>query len=227
MNGFRALQRAGQVCLAAGFLALIGGLGRAEAHAPYVVYNGTIQSWGANAVHQNWYNGWQRPDPNTKTVAVVDDYGLSFGIKGSVYYPDSAWNQYDNPHTWVVKDVAPVDGGTAIYIYPLDPTDPQQLTHIHLRTWDQYGRWVESNDLMAGPAYVGDLHLSSGTVASGDDSAATVISHEVGHALGLEDEDYAHDTIMISPNPGIRWPSTDDRRTEEVCITNYPWNFPC
>lgn len=198
-----------------------------RAHAPYVVVNGYVYSWGANAVHNNWYYGWQRPHPSTRTIAVIDYYGLPSAMKTSPYYPSQSWNRSDNPHTWVVGDVAPVEGGTAIYIYWHDGHWPT-ATHIHLYTWTWDGYWIETFDLTEGPTFVADIHVRSQSVYCNAGSGyphcgGKVISHEV-------DEYSSHNSIMYKDTPGgipYELPSSADRHTAEVCIPVYPWVFPC
>jgi len=105
--------------------------------------------------------GGSAPNPDTKTVAVVDYYGLPSTFKNSSYFPSQSWNRSDNPHVWVVKDVAPMEGGTAIYIYPHDGHSPT-ATHIHLFTWVwRAWFWEEDNILINGPTFVGDIYLRS------------------------------------------------------------------
>ena len=223
------------LALGLGILSMfLGPSSAARADEPFIVDgNGTISSFGAYSVINNWNNGWQWPNSNTKKVTIVDSYGLPANVKNSQYYPakDYVWNHDDNPHTWVSEE-SPQTGGPHINIlqdvadvYCGDP--PHPCTHIHLWTINQFGQWVQDNDLSDGPTYVGDIHLTAATVNTGPDSAATVLSHEIGHALGLKDETQAHDTIMISPSPGTRKPSWADRRVEEQCIWLWPWTYPC
>jgi hypothetical protein len=208
------------------------------AHAPY---RPATPWYGARAVQWNQGNGVQYPDGNTKTIGVFDRYnggspGLSSAITNSSFYADASWNWGDNLHTWVTKETVSAADGTAIYIYSWpgdvychDPPEP--CTHIHLfSVGEADGIYGPDDALRFGPAYVGDIHLTAATVASGSNSAATIIAHEVGHALGLEDEGLGHGgnppTLMVSPSPGTVQSSAADRRTEEWCIPIY-FYYPC
>lgn len=62
------------------------------------------------------------------------------------------------------------------------------------------------------------VHVSEGSLGSGSNSLATVISHEAGHHLFLKDHSgTGTDTIMHSPNPGIMQPTASDKRTAAEC----------
>jgi hypothetical protein len=87
---------------------------RASAHEPFIVVNGDIWSWGANAVHNNVANGTPCSSWVGKIIAVNDTYGLSSSVKNSNYYPSNSW---DGTYMCVDRDATPVDGGTAIYLY--------------------------------------------------------------------------------------------------------------
>jgi hypothetical protein len=196
----------------------------AEAHAPY---RPATPWYGARAIQVNAFTGATRGSPTAHQIAVLDYYGLG-AIKSSIYDPDQSWNKSDNLYTWVVKDVScsPTSECTRVGVWPHDG-NPPSATHIHLFSYGEAdGIFREDNDLRYGPAYVGDIDLSSGTVQSGTDSAASVISHEIGHAVGLADETTSHDTLMLSPNPGVRQSSSSDRRTANYCIPVF-FYYPC
>jgi hypothetical protein len=205
----------------------------AEAHAPYIVSGGTIQSWGALGVYNNWYYGCPRPSSCALTVAITDYYGLPSSVTGSSYYADAAWTKSDNLHTLVVKNQAPVEHGTAVYIYA-NPND-YPSTHAHLFGWNSSGQWVEDNALHTVFAWVEDIHINSSSVnclyGGPGTCGAHVISHEVGHGLGLADETASNDgSIMYEDSllnlPNLL-PTSGDRRTEDACLwTGYRY-FPC
>ena len=121
---------------------------------------------------------------------------------------------------------------TDLYVYHYDPNhyqahDEPDATHIHLYSYgEDDGIYRHDDYLIFGPAYVGDVYVHQQTIDTGPDSTASVISHEVGHALGLNDETSGHDTLMLSPNPGTRQSSASDRRTAEWCIPIF-FVFPC
>jgi hypothetical protein len=205
--------------LSAAMFALTLPVPEASAHYPY---RPATPWYGARSVQVNQYNGWTRP--YASYVTVLDRYGLSAYTKSLPYWPTASWNQSDNLHTNLVNEGTPGGNDTAIYIYPHDGRPPS-ATHIHLYSYGEAdGILREDNSLYYGPAYWGDVHLSSNTVSLGEINTAIVISHEVGHALGLEDE--SHGDLMDSPNPGSATPSAGDRRTEEWCIPVF-FYFPC
>jgi hypothetical protein len=234
----RLLLLAAWISFSAGVISIATApINNAQAHAPFIVDGSTIISYGARAVQANYEQGFEWPDAGLEKVALVDGWGLPAAVKSSEYFPskDYVWNHDDNLHTWVADasheegDSNWQQGGTTVWIDPHDGHSPS-ATHIHLWTWvwRGYWSWEEWNDLEVNAAYVGYIHLTSSTVYSNPypESAATVLSHEIGHALGLDDEGGGHSTIMISPNPGVRKPSAADREVEDYCI----WvsgQYPC
>lgn len=145
--------------------------------------------------------------------------------KGTAFYV-TAWNGSFNDKMYVVADVNPVPVGTLTVIglkpETCDPSIPYTCyTHAHSYTNSSaYGSCgagvVETNGTDWTDCTV--IHVGEGTLASGTSSLATVMTHEEGHHLYLQDHSgTGTDTIMHSPNTGIMNPTTSDKSTAGAC----------
>lgn len=145
--------------------------------------------------------------------------------KGTAYYV-GAWNGNFDDKLHVLADVSPLPTGSPVVIGPKPEACDWNVpwtcqTHSH--------SFTDNVNFGCGPNRVETdgrdwidctvVHVAEGTLASGDQSLATVISHEVGHHLYLDDHfsPAGADTIMNSPSPGIMQPTWADKATAGAC----------
>lgn len=140
--------------------------------------------------------------------------------KSTSYYVEE-WNGYLDAELYVIKDVYPLPYGTPVVIGTMPSGESSWPTHIHMYTNDDNpGTCSSGASETNGSDWVdcSIVHVSEGTLDSGDNSLATVMSHEVGHSLFLKDHSgTGSGTIMHSPNPGIMTPTYSDKRTAAEC----------
>jgi hypothetical protein len=147
--------------------------------------------------------------------------------KSTGYYV-TAWNGNFDDKMYVLADVNPVPIGTVAVI----GLKPEACDHTPGREWTCYTHTHHyTNNSTYGSCGSGAretngtdwvdcsvIHVGEGTLNTGPNSVATVLSHEVGHHLYLEDHSgTGTDTIMHSPNTGVMQPTWSDKATAGAC----------